>query len=59
MRHYLHAGLVVVLLAPTPLSGGVSMRSLMPGWTSAAWRFLEWTLGGKGAMFAEIILTHL
>ncbi len=43
------------------LSGGVSMRSLMPGWTSALWRGLEqllspWT--DRLAMFALIVLVR-
>jgi SAM-dependent methyltransferase len=41
------------------LSGGVSLRSLMPGWSFAAWRGLENRLSpwmGKLAMFAGIVL---
>ena len=41
------------------LSGGVSMRSLMPGWTFGLWRALEHGLQmfmNQIAMFAYIIL---
>jgi SAM-dependent methyltransferase len=41
------------------LSGGVSMRSLMPGWTFGWWRTLERALGhwsGQLGMFAHIVL---
>jgi hypothetical protein len=41
------------------LSGGVSMRSLMPGWMFGFWRGLEATLGPWHhhlAMFARIVL---
>ena len=41
------------------LSGGVSLRSLMPGWTFGWWRMLEWVLSplnGALGMFAQIVL---
>jgi len=41
------------------LSGGVSLRSLMPGWTFGAWRGIERVLDpwmGSLAMFATIVL---
>lgn len=41
------------------LSGGVSMRSLMPGWSSGLWRGVERAMGpvmGSTAMFAQITL---
>ena len=41
------------------LSGGVSLRSLMPGWTFATWRGIERALSpwmGSLAMFATIVL---
>jgi SAM-dependent methyltransferase len=39
------------------LSGGVSMRSLMPGWSFAPWRLLESALPQRWfAMFALIVL---
>jgi len=44
------------------LSGGVSTRGLMPGWTFPAWRLLEDLLQpwmDWGAMFAHIVLRHV
>ena len=44
------------------VSGGVSLRSLMPGWTSGAWSALERVMGGNAggmAMFARIVLRRL
>lgn len=41
------------------LSGGVSMRAFMPGWTFAFWRALERALtpwSGRLGMFAQIVL---
>lgn len=41
------------------LSGGVSLRSLMPGWTTGIWRRVEQTFGRnieRWAMFALIVL---
>jgi SAM-dependent methyltransferase len=41
------------------VSGGVSLRSLMPGWTSSLWSGLEAMLGDTAvrmAMFARIVL---
>jgi SAM-dependent methyltransferase len=41
------------------ISGGVSMRSLMPGWTFGFWRGLEYVFQPwikKWAMFAQIVL---
>ena len=41
------------------LSGGVSLRSLMPGWSYPAWTLLERALGPatpRLAMFAHIVL---
>ena len=41
------------------LSGGVSLRSLMPGWTFSAWRVVERALTRRWSslsMFAEIVL---
>lgn len=41
------------------LSGGVSMRALMPGWTTAAWRRLDRVLErdpDRWAMFALVVL---
>jgi SAM-dependent methyltransferase len=41
------------------ISGGVSMRSLMPGWSFGLWRGIENALGGynhKLAMFAHVVL---
>jgi len=43
------------------VSGGVSMRSLMPGWTFGFWRFLERLLRpwmGSLAMFSRIVLVR-
>ena len=43
------------------VSGGVSMRSLMPGWTFGFWRWLETFLRpwmGSLAMFARIVLVR-
>lgn len=40
------------------LSGGVSKRSLMPGWSFAMWRALEHPLGNRAAMFAKIVLVR-
>ena len=43
------------------VSGGVSLRSLMPGWTYSAWRGAEWAmtpLMHQLAMFACIVLTR-
>jgi SAM-dependent methyltransferase len=44
------------------LSGGVSMRSLMPGWSYNAWRFIERNLSwgmDHFAMFALIVLQRV
>jgi SAM-dependent methyltransferase len=44
------------------LSGGVSLRSLMPGWTFGAWRRTEQALEpamGQLAMFATIVLQRV
>jgi SAM-dependent methyltransferase len=41
------------------ISGGVSMRSLVPGWSHGAWRALEGAvspLNRKLAMFAQVVL---
>ena len=38
------------------LSGGVSMRSLQPGWMHGPWRALERLAGGRCGMFALIVL---
>jgi SAM-dependent methyltransferase len=41
------------------VSGGVSLRALMPGWTFGLWRALERALtpwSGRLAMFAQIVL---
>jgi SAM-dependent methyltransferase len=38
------------------LSGGVSKRSLMPGWSFGVWRGIEAPLCRKAAMFAKIVL---
>jgi hypothetical protein len=41
------------------ISGGVSMRSLMPGWTFSSWRRLEWLFQPwmkSWAMFVQIVL---
>ncbi|NJO14805.1 MAG: class I SAM-dependent methyltransferase [Thioploca sp.] len=41
------------------ISGGVSMRNLMPGWTFSSWRRLEWLFQpwmNHWAMFAQIVL---
>jgi hypothetical protein len=38
------------------LSGGVSMRGLMPGWTYGAWRAVDRLLSPSMAMFAHIVL---
>ncbi|HVX13799.1 MAG TPA: methyltransferase domain-containing protein [Pirellulales bacterium] len=43
------------------VSGGVSMRSLAPAWTSPIWRGVEWTLAPANrwlALFALIVLTR-
>jgi SAM-dependent methyltransferase len=43
------------------LSGGVSLRSLMPGWSFGLWRGAEGLLGpwmGDLAMFARIVLVR-
>jgi len=43
------------------VSGGVSMRSLMPGWTFGFWRWLETFLHpymGSLAMFARVVLVR-
>ena len=44
------------------VSGGVSMRSLMPGWSTPAWRGIEgamWRLRNQTAMFAHIVLRRI
>ncbi len=41
------------------LSGGVSMRSLMPGWMSGPVAAIESIAGRRGAMFAHILLRRL
>ena len=44
------------------VSGGVSLRSLMPGWSSSAWSQAEKILGDRGermAMFAKIVVRRL
>lgn len=44
------------------LSGGVSLRTFMPGWTFPAWRAAEMALGplmGRLAMFATIVLRRI
>jgi SAM-dependent methyltransferase len=44
------------------LSGGVSLRSLTPGWSFALWRQIENALGrwsNELAMFAHIVLRHV
>lgn len=43
------------------VSGGISLRSLMPGWTFGTWRWLEDALTPwmkNLAMFAQIVLQH-
>jgi hypothetical protein len=43
------------------VSGGVSMRGLMPGWTFSWWRVLEKQLAPLSdhmAMFSLIVLEH-
>jgi hypothetical protein len=43
------------------LSGGVSLRSLTPGWSFGLWRRIERSLGrwnNQLAMFAQIVLRH-
>jgi SAM-dependent methyltransferase len=43
------------------LSGGVSLRSLTPGWSFGLWRRIEGSLGrwnNQLAMFAQIVLRH-
>jgi hypothetical protein len=43
------------------VSGGVSMRPLMPGWAFAGWRTLEQWLtpqANRLAMFSLIVLEH-
>jgi SAM-dependent methyltransferase len=43
------------------VSGGVSLRSLMPGWSSAWWSAMEAFMGdgaARMAMFARIVLRH-
>ena len=41
------------------VSGGVSMRSLVPGWTFGLWRGVERALGPRGAMFAHVVLRRI
>lgn len=44
------------------LSGGVSMRSLVPGWSSGFWRGIEWLLSplnSRLGMFAHVVLQRL
>jgi SAM-dependent methyltransferase len=44
------------------LSGGVSLRNLMPGWSSTFWRGLEGAMGSwasRMAMFATIVLRRV
>ena len=44
------------------LSGGVSLRSLTPGWSTPFWRRLEKLMdpqADRTAMFARIVLTRL
>lgn len=41
------------------LSGGVSLRSLMPGWTFPLWRALEAPLAAKAGMVAVIVLEKM
>lgn len=44
------------------ISGGVSMRNLMPGWTFSSWRRLEWLFQpwmNHWAMFAQIVLSKV
>jgi hypothetical protein len=44
------------------ISGGVSMRQLMPGWSYSFWRGLEkWLDRGKHppAMFAQVVLKRI
>lgn len=44
------------------ISGGVSMRQLMPGWSYSFWRALEkWLDRGKHppAMFAQVVLKRI
>jgi SAM-dependent methyltransferase len=38
------------------VSGGVSMRTLMPSWTTGAWRAIERRLDRRMAMFALVVL---
>ncbi len=38
------------------LSGGVSLRSLMPGWTFGMWKLMDGLLAPSMAMFAHIVL---
>jgi SAM-dependent methyltransferase len=38
------------------LSGGVSMRGLMPGWTFGLWKLMDGLLAPSMAMFAHIVL---
>ena len=43
------------------LSGGVALRSLMPGWTFGTWRWIERSLEPwmeSWAMFAQIVLAR-
>jgi SAM-dependent methyltransferase len=41
------------------LSGGVSMRSLMPGWSFGFWKALEWCLGPCSRLLAMFALISL
>jgi SAM-dependent methyltransferase len=41
------------------LSGGVSMRSLLPGWMHGPVKSFEKTIGQRGAMFAHIVLRRV
>jgi len=44
------------------VSGGVSLRSLMPGWSAGLWRYLEKLVEGERggmAMFARIVVRRL
>jgi SAM-dependent methyltransferase len=41
------------------ISGGVSLRSLMPAWSTAFWRNLDELIGAQNGMFARIVLRRL
>jgi hypothetical protein len=41
------------------LSGGVSMRSIVPGCAFTPMRLFERAMGNRGAMFAHIVLRRV